>query len=185
MLFSFVLAFPLSRCIRWENTSKRTDAPHFFPSFLSPFFTPVVEVVVSTDAAANWRRMRRRCPGTSERCSLRRRHCWQGSRAHDHRCLSSTGGELQPPPSLHVCPFASFSFVRALGESFGRALVHHGGDKKGPARQRAASATEELFLLLPSFTQDKPRRRNVSLRDGAPHQLLLLPQGLSGQRRPR
>lgn len=135
---------------------KRTDAPHFFLFFppLAAQVSPVVVIVViSTDAAANWQR-RRRCPGTTERRSLRcRRRRWQSSCAH-HRCPSSMSGGLHhsPPLSLcvYVCARVLFFFLFLLFRvHWAKALVGHwcttGETKTGPARQRAASATEELF----------------------------------------
>lgn len=156
--FPFVLAFSLSQCcIRWVNTSKKTDAAHFsFPCFffspLAAGVSPVVVVVISTDAAANWPRMRRNCPGTTERWrSLRCRRCWQGSRARDHCCLSSTGGGLQPPPALRVCVRVSFCllfFSACTGQKLWSGTGAPRGETKRARHARGPRARPRNFFFF-------------------------------------
>lgn len=82
--------------------------------------------------------MRRRCPGTTERRrSLRCRRCWQGSRASDHRCLSSMGGGIHPPPSLRVCACVLL-LVFLFCVHWAKALVGHWCTTRETKRARHA-----------------------------------------------
>lgn len=54
---------------------------------------------------------------------------------------------------VRACPFfLSFSsFPCALGKSFGRALVHHGGDKNGPGTPEGRERDRGTFFFFFSF----------------------------------
>lgn len=139
VLFLLCSSFSLSRCTRWENMFKKNRCSPLFS-----FFFPLL-LHESPRLSSSYPQMLRQigrggggCPGTTERRSLRCRRChWQSSCAH-HRCPSTTSGGLHHGPPLflrvYVCARVLFfsSFQCALGKSFGRALVHHGGDKNGP-----------------------------------------------------
>lgn len=186
VLFLLCSSFSLSRCTRWENMFKKNRCSPLFS-----FFFPSC----CTSLPGCRRHIHRCCGKLAEEeegvpAPLSGARCDVGGvtgRAAAHIIAARrrrAAGSTTARHYFFVCMCVRVSFFFLLfSVHWAKALVGHwcttGETKTGPARQRAASATEELFLLL---CQDKPRRRNVSLRDGAPHQLLLLllllpPQG--------